>query len=63
MNNLTMTKRELKNKAIVSFQFNYGFSPSAKSIILLEADNHNYILVEVNCHQYRIDGLKIEKLS
>lgn len=59
-----MSKRELKEKVRTVLFFHYGFNPPCRAIILLEADSKgDYILCEINRHEYRIDGDTVEKLS
>lgn len=47
------TNTELKKIAQSALQFEYGFAPKLKEIVLLEASGDGtYILFEVNCVEY-----------
>ena len=54
------TKAELKQIAQAALKSNYGFKPSLKEIVLLEAyGDGTYILFEVNENEYSFRGTKM----
>lgn len=58
-----MIKAELKKMAQKALRNEYGFAPSANSIILLEADNRGYVLFEVNGKEYRVNNGEVERVE
>lgn len=59
-----MTKTEFKQLAQIVLKNEYGFTAPLKDIVLLEGDgNGNYVLFEVNNHEYRYYNGKVEKRS
>lgn len=59
-----MTKAEFKWLAQYVLKNEYGFTAPLKDIVLLEGDgNGNYVLFEVNGHEYRYYNGVVEKRS
>lgn len=62
---MTNTQKDnLKKTVIKALKIEYGFSPSTKEVILLEATGDTYIMFEVNGNQYQYNtdfGLRCGK--